>query len=519
MAGLYLNLQKTDIDWSYYTEPDDKNCLGFKNQRCYWPLGKVLGGSSSIDAAVYFRGYDEDYNNWEALGNFGWSFNDVLPYFKKSEDLRAQNVLAKDDGMYHSTGDKLKVDNFYNEDPLQNILFNAANELGYNNITDFNSATHTGFGFIQGCLDQGTRCSSAKAFLTNTPSNLYITKYSSVTRIILDNNRAVGVEFLRNGQLYQAKSTKEVIVSCGAVNSPKLLMLSGIGPETHLEELGIPVNIDLPVGQNLQHLFIPTFVKIYQNNSQAVSEKLNLDQIYQMFIHHDGPYTGIGMTSLVAFVNTLDSSNPYPNSEVYFVHIPLNDTHLLPVIINLVGYVDETAQSLRDANAQTDLLIILPCDLHPLSTGEIKLRSANAMDQPLIYPNYLHDPQDMEVALSTMHFLTDLIQTNSMQSIQAEFLEIDLPNCRQHQYFTDSFWRCFISNVGTTDYHPVGTVKMGTIFDPTSVVDPRLKVHGISGLRVIDASIMPKIVSGNTNPPAIMIGEKGADMIKQDWFI
>lgn len=472
-----------------------------------------------MNGMVYFRGNRKDYNDWQDMGNPGWSFEEVLPYFKKSEDLRALQVLEIDHGQYHSTGGRLKVDNFFDELPLKNIFLKAAEELGYENLTDTNASKYIGFGLVQGTIDKGTRCSTAKAFLTNTTNNLHVVKHSMVTEIILnDRKQAVAVKFIRKGQVYEARCTKEIIVSCGTINSPQLLMLSGIGPTEHLEEIGITTKIDLPVGKHLEdHMFIPTWIKLNQHTSKGVSREEFLDQIYQMFLHHDGPLSGIGLTNIVGFINTLDEKELYPNTQIHFVYFPKNDTQSLPVVTKVLGFLEETRTSIIKANLETDIIMIMPNILNPLSNGEIKLKSKDPLDKPLIIPNYFYESQDMEVGLNAIHFFENFLRTKNMKDIQAEFIKLDLPNCRHTEYFTDDFWECMIRNIGTSEYHITGTVKMGSVYDSTSVVDARLKVHGIRGLRVIDASIMPKITSSNTNAPTIMIGEKGADMIKHDW--
>lgn len=394
-----------------------------------------------MNGMVYYRGNRRDYDTWEEMGNPGWSFDDVLFYFKKSEDQRAPQVLTTDHGQYHELGGRLKVDNYYDDLPLKDILLGAAKELGYENITDLNAAKYICFGIVQGCLDKGTRCNTAKAFLTNIPSNLHVIKHGIATQILFDDRKkAVGVQFVRNGEVYEAKCKKEVIISCGTINSPQLLMLSGIGPKEHLEELEIKVKVDLPVGDHLEdHMFIPTWLKVNQNTSKSVSPEQIVDQIYQMFLHHDGPLSGIDITNIVGLINTFDVQETYPNTQVHFVYFPKNDTITLPVVIEALGFLEETAKSLVEANLETDTIMIMPNILNPISHGIIKLRTKNTLDKPLIFPNYFNDPRDMKVGLRAIHFFTNVLETKNMKNVQAEFIKIDLPNCRNYEHFTNDF--------------------------------------------------------------------------------
>lgn len=518
---MFFYNQKTEIDWGYYTEPSENYCLGFKNGRCYWPRGKTLGGSSAINGMVYLRGNRKDYDSWAAAGNEGWSFEDVLPFFKYSEDMRAPQVLEQDnDGYYHSTGGKLKIDNYFDSNSdLKKALIQAAGELGLNYIVDPNSDTKIGITSLQGTLDHGTRCSSAKAFLTHKQNNLHVIKHALVTKIIINkqSNWAIGVQFTRKNKKYTAWSTKEVICSAGSINTPQLLMLSGIGPKQHLNQLNIPLVADLPVGFNLQdHMFIPIWVLLRRSN-QYVSPKENANVIFQYFMDHDGPMAGFDITNIAAFINTDDPNSLYPNTQFHFVLTPKLDQSGLPTIIKDFGYVNETRNSLIEANKLGDIVLFMASILHPKSSGYIKLASKNPTQHPKIYPNYLNDPDDLKIGLNAIKFIEKFISSEALKSLGAEFVNLNIQNCNNFRLFDENYWKCFIRNFGTTEYHPAGTSKMGPLNDKSSVVDARLKVHKMKGLRVVDASIMPNIVSSNLNGPTIMIAEKAAAMIKEDW--
>lgn len=512
-----FSIQKTQYDWKYYTEPSKNYCLGFKTGRCFWPRGKMLGGSSGINAMLYIRGNRNDYDTWKAQNNPGWGYNDILKYFKKSEDLRVSQIADKDRGKYHGKGGGLKVDIYDSKDPFKKHLIDAARQLGYKYLDDINGDEPVGFASAQGTLDHGTRCSSAKAFLKRK-NNLHIVKYAQVTKILLYNGEAYGVELTRNGSVYAVNASNEIILSAGAINSPQILMLSGIGPKEHLVAMNITPQVDLPVGSNLQdHLIIPLWISVNKNKTTEISQEAMIDVLYTYFMYHKGPLAGTGLGDFVAFINTKNMSEKYPNIQLHFIFCRKRDSLILPDLINKIGYTDEAAHILLGKNQHNDILLIMPTLLNPKSVGVIKLRSKNPSDVPAIFPNYLSHPEDIKTIIEGIKFVQEFIKTEALIRLNAELIDLKIPECLKYVQFSDEYWECISRYTGTTVYHPVGTAKMGPNNDDSAVVDSQLKVHGIQRLRVVDASIMPNIVSGNTNAPSIMIGEKAADVIIQNW--
>ncbi|CAL7938657.1 unnamed protein product [Xylocopa violacea] len=527
---LLLVLPETSYDWQFQTEPSDRYCEAMVEHKCNWPRGKVLGGSSVLNFMMYIRGNKHDYDGWAALGNPGWDYESVLPYFKKSEDMR---ITQYQDSPYHSTGGFLTVENFRYHYPVTEYMLKAGTEMGYN-ITDVTAANPTGFSFTPATLRDGFRCSASKAFLQPVwrRKNLHIILEAFVEKILIredgGSKTAYGVEF-RSGLLrHRVTANLEVILSAGALQSPHLLMLAGIGPREHLEHLKIPVLVDSPgVGQNLQdhvsctgltYLVTPpenySRAEPFTFNARSLLNPAELEQL----IYHQAWYTNIA-TEAVAFVNTkyADKSGDNPDIELALGSMATNvdggifETKLLNM--QLEAYIDDI-RNIEFESAYS----VLPALLRPRSTGYIKLRSKNPEDNPIFVPNYFNDPHDLEVMAEGMQFIDDMMNTPTMRELKTRRTPNKISQCSHLEYPSLSYWRCLAQHFTASFYHMSGTCAMGPASNNMSVVDARLRVHGVSRLRVIDASIMPNVISGNTNAPTIMIAEKGADMIKEDWM-
>ncbi|XP_067015788.2 glucose dehydrogenase [FAD, quinone] [Anabrus simplex] len=522
VPSLAAYLQLTSLDWQYKTEPTGKACLGLKGTRCNWPRGKVLGGSSVLNYMLYVRGNKYDYDHWESLGNTGWGYENALRYFKKSEDNR--NPYLARNRRYHGRGGYLTVQESPWRTPLALAFMQAGEELGYAN-RDINGETQTGFMLAQGTIRRGSRCSTAKAFLrpTRLRRNFHVAMKSQVTRILINPTtmRAYGVEFIRNGVRQIVYARREVIISAGAINSPQLLMLSGIGPKEHLGRFNIPVLRNLKVGENLQDhvglggltFLVDKPVAIVQNRFQTVPVTM------QYILNERGPMTTLGGVEGLAFVNTrfANATGLYPDIQFHFAPASINSDDGARVR-KVLGISDKVYDTVYRPIANKDTWTLLPLLLRPRSRGWIRLRSANPLHYPIIHANYFDDPLDIAVLVEGVKIALRIAEAKAFKPYGSRLHTIPLPNCRRFRFASDAYWECAIRTISMTIYHPAGTCKMGPSWDPDAVVDPRLRVYGVKGLRVIDASIMPTIVSGNTNAPTIMIGEKGADLIKEDWL-
>ncbi|XP_059622517.1 glucose dehydrogenase [FAD, quinone]-like [Phlebotomus argentipes] len=504
----------TKYDWQFQAEQSDLYGLYIVNGGA-WARGKMLGGSSSMNNMAYIRGNEENFNAWEALGNPTWEWKNVLEYFKKSENNHDFS------GYYHSQDGPLSVELFNNENPVLTEIKKAAQEMGFKIIPDINADEYVGFTDCQGTVRSGVRDSTATAFLNPIKDrpNLHVVKHAHVYNLEIDENGEVsGVTMnLRGQKILKAFAKKEVILSAGSIGSPQILMLSGIGPALHLENLGIPVILDLPVGKNLQdHTMVMLAFKIHKSTAVPIPESLAFQSFFQYLMEHTGALAqGSGHT--MGFANVQDPLGKYP--DVQYLHIPFakGQVNDLIAFCNVFSFNDVVIQTLVPQIESADILIVFIPYLKPKSRGEILLRSAEPNEKPRIIPNYFAENSDIETTVKGIRLYLKFLQTQSYTRNEVELIAIPIPECDAMGINSDEYWACYSRYLVITSAHPVGTVKMGPDSDPGAVVDHRLRVKGAKGLRVIDASIMPLVTSGNTNAPTIMIAEKASDFVKEDW--
>ncbi|KAK7874212.1 hypothetical protein R5R35_006255 [Gryllus longicercus] len=519
---LSLYLHKSRFDWKYRTQPQPTACQAMIDKRCCWTRGKVIGGSSVLNTMLYIRGNRRDYDAWEAQGNPGWSYEDVLPYFKKSQDQR-NPYLAKNT-RYHATGGYLTVQDSPFNTPLGIAFVQAGVEMGYEH-RDINGEFQTGFAPFQFTMRRGFRCSTAKAFLrpVRLRKNLHVALWAHVTKVLINpkTKRAYGVEFVRDGYKEKVLARKEVILSAGAINSPQLLMLSGVGPAAHLKAHSIPVLQDSPgVGKNLQdHIAIGGVLwQIDHPVSIMIDRVMNLNAAMRYAVLGTGPLTSNVGLEAVGFITTKynNQSDDWPDMEFMITSSStVSDGGTQGKRAH--GLTDRFYNEYLSSLNNKDVFGVFPMMLRPRSRGEILLRSNDPFKYPLLYHNYLTDPHDVGVMREGVKAAIAFGETRALKRFGARYHRVPVPGCRKLPLFTDEYWDCFIKQYTMTIYHMSGTCKMGPDGDPMAVVDPQLRVKGISNLRVIDASIMPTIPSGNINAPVIMVGEKGADLVKAAW--
>ncbi|XP_017773008.1 PREDICTED: glucose dehydrogenase [FAD, quinone]-like [Nicrophorus vespilloides] len=504
-------LQFSSINWNYTSEKDHNYCRGMNGGKCKWPRGKVMGGSSTLNYMIYTRGNREDYNDWAEFGNEGWSFDEVLPYFKKIENMTIPNLQNSN---YHSTNGYMNVGYAPYKTPFADVVVEANKEFGLNYV-DYNGASQIGVSRIQTNLKDGFRESANSAYIKPfNRINLHIKKLATVKKILIDSKKtAYGVEFVSRGRSTVVKARKEVIVSAGAINSPQLLMLSGIGPKKELKKHKIKVVADLPVGRNLlDHVSLPIVYTI----DQPITIPLNAQIDLQAYLENGGAniLSIPGGVEALSFHNLDDPFNPQavPNIELAYLTSSTASSNLLYKDFNIKESVYEKIyKPIKDEYS----FMIMPILLNPKSEGYLKLASGDYRDHPLIYANYFDDPDDLDTLMETLKLMQNITQQPAFKKIGAKLNSIPLDEC-PYKFMSDDYVRCMCRTLTLTVYHYSGTCKMGPKYDETSVVDDRLKVHGIHKLRVIDASIFPTIISGHTNFPTIMVAEKGADLIKHD---
>ncbi len=470
--------------WGYNTIPQ----VGFNGRRGFQPRGKVMGGSSSVNAMVYTRGNHNDYKQWAALGNPGWSYEDVLPYFKKAEHNECFGANE-----YRGVGGPLNVCYLPSPSPLNQAFIKACNEQGIPSNPDYNGEKQ--FGVSPGQVTQkgGERWNAARAYIDphRHQDNLKVVSQAHATQIVFEGKRAVGVKYLINGVPHEVRAKREVIVSGGAFGSPQLLMLSGVGPALHLQDMGIPLVHELPgVGQNLQdHV---TTVLIYKTAvvDHAMGYSLKgtwnmIKAIWEWRTQRKGWVTS-NVSETQGFVSTQGNTD-HPNIQLALC----------------TAVIDDHARKMHWGHGYT-LHVTL---MRPKSRGSVTLASNNPLDKPLIDPAFFKEAEDIDTMIDATKLGLKVMSSKALAAYRGPMIyPVDEQN-------TDQI-RAFLREHSDTEYHPVGTCKMGPASDAMAVVDADLRVHGLDGIRVVDASIMPNLVSGNTNAPTIMIAEKAVDAIR-----
>uniref|UniRef100_A0AAG5CQV1 Glucose-methanol-choline oxidoreductase N-terminal domain-containing protein n=1 Tax=Anopheles atroparvus TaxID=41427 RepID=A0AAG5CQV1_ANOAO len=523
---LYPTLQTSRVDWKFRTEPSGEFCLAMEEGRCIWPRGKALGGSSAINAMLYVRGNRRDYDGWRDKGNPGWSYEDMLPYFLKLEDMRDPEYSNLS---YHSTGGPITVERFGYHTPLREYMMDGLREMGLTNrYGEVNGPVQSGFAVPHGSIRDGLRCSTAKGYLRPASSrkNLHISINTMVEKILIDpdDKRAYGVQFEKDNRRFYVMVSKEVILSAGALNSPHLLMLSGVGPRKQLEQHDISVVHELPgVGQNLQdHVATGAGGYTIQPPPGAgpvaydFAQSLGVDNLRRFLLEQNGPLYGMPLCEVIGFLNTKyqDTAMDWPDIEVFIASLSdLTDGGRFGKRSS--GISDQYYSAVYEEQLYQNSYMVIPMLSRPYSTGWLELASKRPRDHIRIYPNYFHDPRDMQILIEGLRFAQALANTAAMRRINATLLDYSRSPCRRDTFLDENeFYSCLVRQYTQTIYHPCGTAKMGPATDPMAVVDRFLRVHHIGGLRVVDASIFPVIPTGNTNVPTIATAEKAADIVR-----
>ncbi|XP_067634955.1 glucose dehydrogenase [FAD, quinone]-like [Eurosta solidaginis] len=505
---LYVTLQHTNYTWNYQTVYTDKACLAQANQRCYWPRGKMIGGSNGINTLLHIPGLPRDYDSWMEQGNTDWGWKYVKPYFE---------------GLLYPKG-PLKVSHFLNgtEEEYKELITAAAEELGIPRVDAITEGTEIGFTRLLRAIDHGRRQSTAVAYLGKAlkRKNLHVIKNAQVKELNFDesNKKIQSATFVvRNQQELTVNVGKELILTAGSLDSPKLLLLSGVGPSQHLQSLNITVRHDLPVGENLQdHVFSIIFFKLDEGLA-SIAETADLDIIYNYLIHSSGELTGDGLPSLSGFFNTRNDSSQHPEIQTLHSIFQRNNTAGFQTFLDTYAIQEPYRTTLQNQILKSKILCVGVILLKPESRGQVQLQSNDYNDPPKLISNYFERPGDLKTLVRGVQVKQSFTQTASYRARNVQMLHVPIKECDAYQLWSDDYWRCYVKYFSFTLYHPVGTVKMGPTANKTGCVSTRLKLKGVDNLRVADASIMPVIPGANTNAATMMIAERAAEFVKADW--
>lgn len=497
MPGFWIPLQNSSHDWSYYTESCSTGGLGLNNQQSFWPRGKMLGGSGAMNAMLYVRGNRRDYDlYWQQAGGADWSWDAISPYFKDPN-----NNATSDDDIDLGPGEPLSIE-FYSTSEfdinIKSMLRGMFEDLGFEHFNEFYGEQFNGLFRIRNLLKKATRQSSAKAYipssLVGARSNLHVLKMAHVHRLIIDKTtkQVNGVEFTRLPEQKKllAKVRNEVILSAGAINTPQILMLSGIGPTDQLDSHKIERILSLDgVGRHLQdHIMVPLFFSFHKSTAPTITHQTYAENFFNYLLYRKGPFSHLGSVDYMAFFSTLNDPL-YPDIQVMNFLVPKGYTNELTLLLKLQNYHQNIIDQIVVANSKADTHFALSVLLNPKSHGRITLRSKNPFDSPKIYPNYLQEDDDVNTLVRSLKKLSKLTESKTFKEHEGEHLQIKLAKCDVFEKNADEYWACYVRHLMITVYHPVGTAKMGPENDSSSVVDAQLNVIGLKGLRVADASM------------------------------
>ncbi|XP_076678536.1 glucose dehydrogenase [FAD, quinone] isoform X3 [Andrena cerasifolii] len=480
-------IQNTPYDWQYATVPQENACKGLINNQSKWPMGKILGGTSRLNYMLYVRGHPTDYDKW---------FPDFTA-FCLEPTTESGGPMPVSELKWHSN--------------VADVILKGLEEL-QQDIGDINKNFRNGFMKAQLSMEDGRRWSTDKLLHTDLKNKLTVITHAHVEKVLMESSRAVGVQFSALSERFKATARKGVILSAGAIGTPKILMLSGIGPRKHLEDLEIDVISDLPVGQHLVDHVLTGVDLVMFNRSIGLSmmDTLNPVSAINYFLFGEGPWTSAGVDILGTFHSSFQQNkSSAPDLQLMVMPLGLSKDNGI-VLRKAMGISDEVYNEYFVPISHNNTITIAPVLLHPKSKGEVKLRSKNPLDSPLIDPRYLSNKDDVAILVDGLQFVKKLVGTNAMKSAGASVYEKHFPGCQDQAFGSTKYWECYVQHLTLTSYHPAGTCRMG------DVVDQTFRVHGTENLYVIDASVFPSLPSGNINAAVIMLAEKAARMFKQN---
>ncbi|KAG6460379.1 glucose dehydrogenase [FAD, quinone] [Manduca sexta] len=500
-------VSNSDVDWKRYSVDDGFSSQARRTKSIRLSSGKMVGGSSGANFMFYVRGNKADFDDWVAEGNEGWDWETVSYYYKKSEGMRDEAILNSSSSYLHNTDGYLGVTRL-NWPEETKPYFDAFRENGREILLDTNGSPQNGYSQPQMTIDKGIRQSTAVAFIRpiKDRKNLNILTNTMARKVILDeNNKAIGVEIkLADGTIKNVMARKEIILSAGSYISPQLLMLSGVGPSDHLKEMDIEVKVESPqVGQNSEDHPIVLVTLTGKENPKSVTKNLQLFNHLETF---GGP--------VLMGHQALNKQQTYPDYQA--IGFPLPAAGLLSTIMcsHMFDLEDHICAALIEATLYKEHLTTCISLQHPHSRGQIKLQSNDPEDPPLIYTGYFNDERDLETFASSVEDFLTILNTTMFREMNSEVVNMDVRQCNHLEFGSHDYWKCFVKNTAGTEWHTSSTCRMGR--EGLGVVNERLQVYGVKNLRIADASVIPHITSCNINAPTIMIGEKAADMIKED---